>query len=404
MRLVKLVAAIVSSLLLVSSAPPAVAADPPVVSWFARSGMRLEDVARDGSGGAVVAGRQSWGADHSGVIARYGPDGDLIWSDTWAPVQGSVRANAVAVAPHGGVVAVGGIECDSYEAVGPFVRSYTAAGALRWSIAPKGDWCPAATGSEHATDVAIAHGLVLVVGHEFGCCGMALDDGWIRAYDFHGDKVWHRNFEVPGVTRRTNDLLSGVAPTSNGFVVTGSVNVKPGDDTATPVDSEIVVQTIDVTGEVGWTTVLRDRGVKDFDYGYDVAARGGSIVAVGSRDRGWSLPSPEHGWVARFAASDGDLRWLHRWGRETSTNGVAIATDGVIWTVGEGSDRDGPGTDLLMRTYDPRGRLLWRLHRGTVGRWGTGTAVAPEDDGAFVSGSASGKRDGGRLWRFRYEA
>ncbi|HWC71811.1 MAG TPA: hypothetical protein VG993_11665, partial [Actinomycetota bacterium] len=109
MCLAKLVAAIVASFLLVSTALPAAAAEPPVVSWFARSGMRLEDVARDGSGGAVVAGRQSWGADHSGVIARYGPDGDLIWSDTWAPVQGSVRANAVAVAPNGGVVAVGGI-------------------------------------------------------------------------------------------------------------------------------------------------------------------------------------------------------------------------------------------------------------------------------------------------------
>lgn len=401
MRLVRVFIAIVSSFFLVVAAVPAVAAEPPTVAWFVKAGRLLEDVAGDGSGGAVTVGWRLRPSEPRGVIARYGPGGELVWSDPWAPVQGYVRGNAVAVAPSGDVVAVGRVECEHYEAVGAFVRSYTRSGALRWSIAPRGDWCPAARGSEHATDVAIGHGLVVVVGHEFGCCGMVLDDGWIRAYDLDGKKVWHRNFEVPGIVRSTNDLLSGVASTADGFVVVGSVNLEPGHD-PTPIDRDIVVQTIDVGGDVGWTTVLRDRGVKDFDDAYDVAARGGNIVAVGSRDRP-CCPEADHGWVARFAGTDGDLRWLRRWERRTSVKGVAIATDGVIWTVGEGPGRDGRGTRMLMRTYDPRGGLLWRLRRETVGRWGTGTAVVPDEVGAFVSGS-SGKRDGGgRLWRYRVD-
>jgi hypothetical protein len=390
--------AVVSAFAVVSAALPAGAVGPPAVDWFVKAGAMIDDVALDGAGGVVVVGlHKRFATEHSGVIARYGPSGDLIWSDPWTPDRGFVYGLGLAVAPDGTVVAVGGIECEGWEATGAFVRSYTAGGQLRWSVITEGGWCEDAVTREKATDVAIAHGVVVVVGYSFGCCGLALDDGWIRAYDLDGMELWRRDFEVPGIESRTLDSVQAVAATSDGFVLTGAVNVKPGHDTATPMDSEIVLQSIDVTGAVGWTTVLRDRGVKDSDTGSDVAVSDGRILVVGAGDR--SRSSAERGWIARFA-SDGTLRWLERWGRHTSVNGVAIGPDDIIWTIGEASDRADEGTDMLLRAYDPRGEPLWSLRRDPTGRWAAGSAIAPDDVGAFVTGSAGWKRDGGRLWRY----
>ncbi len=393
------VIAVVAALVLCGSVLPASAVDPPVVDWFIRSGAEISDVALDAEGGAVVVGteKQSGSSDGSSVIARYGLSGELIWRDSWSPEQGFVFGNGVAVAQSGVAVAVGMVACDGYEAVGMFARAFGPGGEHLWTVTTEGGWCLDAVASERATDVAIAHGLVVVVGHEIGCCGMALDDGWIRAYDVDGSELWRKDFEVPGIPRRTNDSLQGVAATAAGFVVTGSVNMKPGHDTATPVDSEIVLQSIDVSGTVGWTTVLRDRGVKDGDIGYGVAVRGERIVAVGAWNR--SRRTADRGWVGRFGV-DGSLRWMREWGRHTATYGVAIGPDGVAWTLGSASDPADDGTDMLMRAYDLSGLPLWQVRRDTIGLWSTGTAVAPDDTGAFVTGAAGYRRDSGRLWHY----
>jgi hypothetical protein len=79
-------------------------------------------------------------------------------------------------------------------------------------VISRGGWCRQAVRREKATDVAIAHGLVVVVGHTFECCGIADENGWIRAYDLRGERAWRTNFEVPGMPRGNNDALAGIAP------------------------------------------------------------------------------------------------------------------------------------------------------------------------------------------------
>src|SRR5512134_2418418 len=201
---------------------PVSAAEPPTVDWSVSVGAVINDVAADGSGGAVVVGQYApFATEHAGVIARYGPGGHLLWRDRWTPRRGFVYGLGVAVHRDGTVVAVGGIECDGWEATGAFVRGYTAGGHLRWSVISRGGWCKQAVRREKATDVAIAHGLVVVVGHTFECCGIADENGWIRAYDMQGERAWRTNFEVPGMPRGNKDALAGIAPTRGGFVVTG---------------------------------------------------------------------------------------------------------------------------------------------------------------------------------------
>lgn len=389
-----------SAMALVATVVPAHAAEPPTVDWFAVAGARVEDVALDGAGGAAIVGmHKEFGTERSGVIQRYGPNGELLWGDEWTPKLGFVYGLGVAVAPNGTVVAVGGIECEGYEATGAFVRAYTPGGTLKWSVVTKGGWCRDAVQREKATGVAVGHGLVVVVGYAFACCGLAEDDGWIRAYDLDGTLTWRRNFEVPGIAKGHNDTLEGIATTPDGFVVTGSVATDPGHDTATPYDTEIVLQSLDVSGAVLWSTVLRDHGIKDWDQGTDVAVRGGRIIAVGKEDRGWSRPSPERGWIARFTA-DGDLGWMHRWDADTAANGVSIGPDGTVWVVGEEPKTPAGGSAIRIRAYDPEGTRLWSLRRNPDGRWASATAVAADDLGAFVAGSSGWVRDGGRLWRY----
>ena len=173
----------------------------------------------------------------------------------------------------------------------------------------------------------------------------------------------------------------------------------PGHDTATPYDSEIVLQSVDPTGAVLWSTVLRDHGIKDFDQGTDVAVRGDRMIAVGKKDRGWSRPSPERGWVARFTLA-GDLRWTRNWDADTAANGVSIGPDGTVWVVGDRAEAPAGGTAIRIRAYDLTGTQLWSLRRNPRWRTASATSVAADDLGAFVAGASGWMRDGGRLWRY----
>ena len=375
---------------------PVSAAEPPTVDWSVSVGAVINDVAADGSGGAVVVGQYApFATEHAGVIARYGPGGHLLWRDRWTPRRGFVYGLGVAVHRDGTVVAVGGIECDGWEATGAFVRGYTAGGHLRWSVISRGGWCKQAVRREKATDVAIAHGLVVVVGHTFECCGIADENGWIRAYDMQGERAWRTNFEVPGMPRGNNDALAGIAPTRGGFVVTGYASPNLDHDTATWSDTEIVVAAVDVGGDLRWVTALRDEGVKDYEGGNDVSVRRGRIVVAGSIAP-WATRRPR-GWVAGFSRG-GEVRWADRWEPRTSAHGVSVAPDGSVWVVGDG-EVVGDGSMLLMRSYDRRGRQLWSLSRDPA-TYSNGSAVAADDVGAFVAGVEDSGRSSGRLWRY----
>jgi hypothetical protein len=210
-----------------------------------------------------------------------------------------------------------------------------------------------------------------------------------------GRPLWSRNFEVPGFAVANNDTLEGVAATSDGFVVTGSVS-EPGHDTGTPFDTEIALQALDTTGAVLWSRVEHDRGVKDFESGIDVAVNDhGYIYAVGRKDRGWSQRSAEHGWVARYS-SDGRFRWMNLWEAETAANGVAIGTHGIVWVAGEERESSSGGTAMRLRAYMAVGVELWSIRRDPDGHWASATSVVADDLGAFVAGAVGYVRDGGR--------
>jgi len=289
-----------------------------------------------------------------------------------------------------------------WEGGGFVVLKYGPQGGLRWVRKSPGGFCDQA---EQATGVAVRGDLVVVVGHAYGCCSMALDDGWIRAFRSDGRLRWIRDFEAPGITG-TNDRALGVAVSGlSRIYVVGNVEMSPRDDGTVIVDHEAVLQKLSSSGGVIWTRVVHDEGVKDFDRFSAISVRGERVMVTGGLE-GWApyTDEPDYGpraWLGRYSFG-GDLLWSRSWGsdwRVADPSGVSVAPSGAT-VVADTTQYRYKGSDIGLRVYGATGVLRWsRWLRGPE-RELQASDVAVAQGGMYVSGWASPASLGARLWRW----
>lgn len=232
--------------------------------------------------------------------------------------------------------------------------------------------------------MAVGADMVVIGGRDFGCCGDAADEGWVRAYTLDGEPLWIHDVEGPGALSGNHDGVGDVALGTRGRVyLTGWVESRPRGSTDTPVDLEILVQKLSHDGQEVWTRVRRDDRGRDADRGVSIAVNRGELVVAAYPAGGWLLGRGDrvgHVWLGRFTF-DGRLRWSRTWGiearRAAQPEAVTIGSDGTIYVVGAQRDPGDDGIDAFTRAYSPSGRLRWRRPLGSHPLlWATGVDEA----------------------------
>lgn len=356
--------------LVVMALPPtaAVGAEP---DWQRKVGVRADGVAVDDRGRAYVAASTEGGSRRRSVVllAAYGPNGGLRWTRRWTPARAWTRGVDVAVGPDGSVYLAGGVGVEGYEGGSWFLARYTSTGHLLWRRATPGWRDLRAT---RVTSVAVGGGMVVIGGLGFGCCSEANDEGFVRAYTFDGELLWHHEVTGPGRLAEHHDGVGDVAVGSRGTVfLTGWVETRRRSDVAERTDVEVLVQKLSADGAEIWTRVLWDHHGRDGDHGVGIAARGNELVVLAYPGSGrwveFRGTDVGHAWLARFTF-DGRVRWTRTWGTHprdaAQPESVSIGEDGTIYVVGASRDPDEPGIDAFARAYTPSGRRLWDLFLG----------------------------------------
>lgn len=401
MRLTVAVAVVVGASVL--AIPRAAAADEPTVRWERSAGVELEAVATAEDGDAVVTGSAHRGDERhpAMIVRRYDRSGDIVWTRWWHPQGTRVDGLDVAIGPDGGIYVVGTVARANLEGGGFFIRKYGPSGAFLWKDISDGGYGRGVGVPEIATGVAVSGTNVAVVGHEYGCCGEMIDDGWVRLYRSDGLQRWTRDFEVPGVANRTNDTPLAVEADATGMYVGGRVEMTPRTLDSVVVDSEAVVQKLRYDGTRAWSWLLEDVAVKDNDTVTALAIRDGAVFAAGYGN-GVRWPRSE-GMLARFTRN-GDVRWMRTWGEPIDRirpADVSTSPSGLVLVTGSRRHDGRFSSTLFLRTFAPdgtaRARTVLQALEDTAG---TGVDAAP--GGAYVSGWVEVSADvhGGRLYRY----
>jgi hypothetical protein len=260
--------------------------------------------------------------------------------------------------------------------------------------------CRKLKATERAEEVAVGSGLVVVAGQEHGCCGMAMDDAWVRTYSYGGRLLWSRDIEAPAIAG-TNDGAGDVAIGGLGRIYfAGHVEMQPNTDTATLVDHEILIQKLAPDGALIWTRVLRDRGGRDRDRATGVAVRADRLVVTAHVDADRRNASAGHAWLGRFTFG-GTLVWKRTWGRSPGFHdlptGVSLGPSLGIVVVGERGDR------MFVRRLSRSGSPVWTtVLRGPLAGIVAGDVV-DTPTGPIATGSSWsrwGERGRGIVWRW----
>jgi hypothetical protein len=344
------IAATAAFALSIMAVPAAAAAWDPV--WEQRVGpvATLEvggsHVAVDARGNVYVAATISRPAHpgFSASLARYTPNGGLVWRRTWRGhgFLAFAMAEAVAVSTDRRVVYVGGAITD---------ESTENHAARLWAFAPTGErrWVRPVPGAAQAVVLSVAPradgAVVGVTG--WGECGPT--DGSVAALGTDGSLRWTDPFEMPGYGD-TGDAVRGVAIGVRGRVyVVGSVDRVPTSCEAFSRTSgqDVVVAQLTAAGRVrSFRTYPR------FNEGrggsaWEVTVDADRVFVVGGAQRFGQA------WLASLTP-DGSLRWSLGWGpdpgRSTAT-GVAVSPWGSLYVLGEQDDT------MFLRSYSGAGEL-----------------------------------------------
>jgi hypothetical protein len=353
-------------------APPASAA--PTVDWKQMLGRGLRAVAVDATGDVFVTGfaLRSTGDPYL-ILVKLDPAGAELWRRTYRPRGGVASGVDLSVGSDGSVFLAGSVGSNHLEGGGWLLRRYSADGDLLWSrVTPR--W---RRGTAVGID-AIAAGAdrVVVAGNDFSCCGDVANDGWIRAYDLDGSRLWTRPFEAPR-PRGTNDAATAIAiGRSGGIYAAGWIATGPEPNDTERADHEIIVQRLRSDGAVSWTKVFFDRRVVDRDAARSVAVRGDAVVVAAESGGSWTRRRSPHAWLARLSPT-GSLVWKRTWGadraRAAQPASVSIDPTGLALVAGAARDPSDTGTDAFLRAYSLDGDLAWhqRYEEGATDMAGT---------------------------------
>lgn len=329
----------------VTAGAPAAAADGPV--WRRTPGGRLAALTVTSSRRIYVGGSIGGKRGDALRVAKYGPEGRLVWRRTWrhAGTLWHARGRAIAPAPGGGVYVGGSTGHGTGEGGDALLLRYSATGRIRWRRE-----LPERFGTSTVSGLAATSYGVVATVEDDGCCDSAAErDGYVQAFRADGARSWRSAFEAPAIDPDTRDAPEAVATDrADRVYVVGSIDRRVYREGAPAPDVDRMIQALDRYGRVLWTRVNgRDRHRTHDDYASDVAVRDGLVVVAG---HSW----PRRGdrtlaWLAAIG-SDGRRRWADAWhgaNHQAFANAVAIAPWGPIYMV----------TDRSLRRYTRAGGL-----------------------------------------------
>jgi hypothetical protein len=367
-------------------APPAAAA--PTVDWKQMVGRGLNAVAVDATGDVVVTGfAQRTTGDAYLVLGKLDPTGAELWRRTYRPRGGVAYGVDLAMGSDGSVFLAGFVGSNHLEGGGWLLRRYSTDGDLLWGRVTRHWRRGTAVGIDA---IAVGADRVVVAGNDFSCCGDVANDGWVRAYDLDGKRLWTRRFEAPR-PRGTNDAATAIAiGRSGGIYAAGWIATGPEPNDTERTDHEIIVQRLRPDGTVTWTKVFFDHRVVDRDAARSIAVRGDEVVVAAESGGSWTRSRPTHAWLARMSPA-GAVAWTRSWGtdRDRAAQPAAVSIDpgGTALVAGTRRDPTDKGTTAFLRAYSASGDLGWRRRFDEGSDRVAGTDVAAFLGGAAVTGS-----------------
>lgn len=279
------------------------------VEEFARADEFGLGVAAAPDGSAYVTGQF---ADGNLFLAKFDPNGTLLWQRTWGD-NGNV-SNGVEVAADGSVY-VSGITFTFDVGQGDAILlKFTPAGSLVWARTWGGPFFDA------ARDVAIgADGGIYIAGDTNS---FFANDAFVVKFAPDGTVLWARDWGTQGAAGTGFTAAFGVGTAPDGSVyITGNSN-------GTGVDETVILVKFDANGALVWETLAQPR----FGTGLDVAVGvDGNVYVTGIAD-------PDAGgdlFVLKLLPT-GRARETRTWGGAEPESGASIAAapDGSLVVAG----------------------------------------------------------------------
>ena len=405
-------APLIATVAVLAALMPSPAATALDIAWRRDGARELRAVAVDDGGESYVTGYVRSGVRRLQTlfVAKFGPDGERRWVDTWRPGPDTQAVgNGIAVDRDGRVYVTGALmTTDDAGPSGWFVRAYGPGGEDRWLRDQQG-WRGQPRRSA-GTGIGAGGGVIAVAVTTEG--GSGYHEGAIRAFSSDGDERWVNAFEVSGYG--TYDRATDVAVGGRGAVfAVGEIDQKRITPDRPVVDQEIVVQRLDATnGGIRWILVMRDTNSRDADIATAVAVRE-DVLAVAARIDGGPVTGPRsergHLWVARISSADAGVRWERAWGeanrKAAEPAAITVGPGGTIRVAGTVRG-GGDGVDAFLRSYAPDGGPAGSI-RFRSGRFLHATGVATSTSSGRVwltawRGTREGDLpDGGHLWQLR---
>jgi len=292
-----------------------------------------ESVATDAAGAAIVVGHALvYGAgDDTGsleaFVRRYGPGGELTWSDTFGGGRDH-EPTGVAVDAVGRVWIVGSTDGGDGDA---FVRTYEPDGTLAWAQVV-GTGLP-----NQATAVAVdAAGNGIVVGLTAGDLGGATGgwtDAFVRKVGPSGVEIWTRQFGSGDPNAFYAPALGVAVDAAGDVIVSGKIDVGLGTGASHLGSFDAFVRKYDASGYHGWT---RQFGTEDWDEGHALAVDAQGRIYIAGHTAG-ALPGfasegETDAFVRAFTAG-GEVTWTRQLvtGSGERAFGVAlVAADALV--------------------------------------------------------------------------
>jgi len=341
----------------------------------------------DGGIVAVGSAYHEFNGYGSASVARYGPDGVLVWSNIIDSTSND-SFESVVVAPDGSIIAVGSAHSGSGEhpainGIGDaLVVSFAATGEINWAKTyggADGDWF---------SSVGVApNGTIIAAGSAHSGDGdFSASNGrtgaLVVSMTTTGEINWHTTYssiDSEGVL--SEEFLSVAVAPDGTIMVVGRIMCVDGVYPTCKGDSDSLVVSLTATGEIAWS---HNYGGAAWEWlkSVDVAADG-SIIAVGYTDSGdGDFPASQGSSDALVVclAPTGEIIWARTYGGNSpdSFSSVRVAPDGSIIAVG---DTDLGGGDFPYGYGQPDALVAVMTSDGSISAdrppkiWGSGESL-----------------------------
>ncbi len=341
-------------------------------------------VAIDATGEIAVAGAFSTSAGADALVARYSPEGELVWSQTYPGAGGEAdEAWAVAFMADGDLV-VGGYQTNKdKEADGWLARVDGGAGDLVWSALISGS----GGGADQIRGVLVDDDGTIVV------------DGYVSS-EQNGRDVYLGRFEGDGASIWSKVLDGGAGGDDRAFDLgrSGDGKLLVCGQRSDGMQLDAWTMTLSSNGTTLWDQVW-DSGASQQEIAHGCAINDSGTVYVTANEfadglyRHWILIYNARGELTlsqSYASADGS-----EYGRS-----IAFGGDGNLVLVGAG-EAAGQGTSMMIRKHRSSSELLWQLSIAGTGMFGDvvyDVAIGPSGEVLVTGALAANYLNDSALW------